>query len=131
MNKEVLLKNIDKIHTTSMGIERIKKKYPLMKQITLLIIDMAMEIFFYQEGKKSDIIDIETYTKFLELFILNKPMRERVDVEARIIKEKNKDDVDINADRLKLSSEEQDIKLDYKNYIGFWNSNIIMDKKFK
>ena len=32
---------------------------------------------------------------------------------------------------MKLSSEEQDIKEDYKNYIGFWNSNIIMDKKFK
>ena len=25
MNKEVLLKNIDKIHTTEMGINRIKK----------------------------------------------------------------------------------------------------------
>ena len=126
------INDIEKIdQTLKLKIERIKKKYPLMKQITLLIIDMAMEIFFYQEGKKSDIIDIETYTKFLELFILNKPMRERVDVEERIIKEKNKDDVDINADRLKLSSEEQDIKEDYKNYIGFWNSNIIMDKKFK
>ena len=112
-------------------IETIKKKYPLMKKIILLIIDMAMEIFFYQEGKHSDIIDVETYTKFLELFIADKPMRERVDYEARLIKEKNKDDIEINADRLKLSAEEQDIKEDYKNYIGFWNSSIIMDKKYK
>ena len=112
-------------------IEKIKMKYPLMKKIILLIIDMAMEIFFYQEGKNSDIIDIETFTKFLELFIANKPMRERVDYEARLIKEKNKDEVEINPERLKLSPEEQDLKEDYKNYIGFWNSSIIMDKKFK
>ena len=26
MNKEVLLSNIDKVHTTEMGIDRIKKK---------------------------------------------------------------------------------------------------------
>lgn len=29
MNKEVVLKNIDKIHTTSMGVERIKKNLKL------------------------------------------------------------------------------------------------------
>ena len=113
---------------------KVNKKrinYPIMKQIILLIIDMAMEIFFYKEGKNSDIIDIETYTKFLELFIDNKPMRERVDVEARIIKEKNMDNIEINVDRLKLSSEEQNLKEDYKNYVGFWNSNIILDKKYK
>lgn len=26
MNKEILLSNIDKVHTTEMGIDRIKKK---------------------------------------------------------------------------------------------------------
>ena len=26
MNKEILLSNIDKVHTTKMGIDRIKKK---------------------------------------------------------------------------------------------------------
>ena len=26
MNKEVLLSNIDKVHTTEMGVDRIKKK---------------------------------------------------------------------------------------------------------
>ena len=29
MNKEILLSNIDKIHTTNMGIERIKKNLKL------------------------------------------------------------------------------------------------------
>ena len=57
-------------------------------------------------------------------------MRERVDVEARMIKEKNKDTIDINVERLKLNAQGQYLKEDYKNYIGFWNSDIIMDKKF-
>ena len=126
------INDIENINNTLKSrIKKIKLNYPIMKKIILLIIDMAMEIFFYQEGKLSDIIDIETYTKFLELFIANKPMRERVDVEARIIKEKNKEEIEINVDRLKLNPEEQNLKEDYKNYIGFWNSNIIMDKKYK
>lgn len=29
MNKEILIKNVDKIHTTSMGIDRIKKNLKL------------------------------------------------------------------------------------------------------
>ena len=127
--------NINDIENLNQTLKLKKNKnkivYPLMNKILLVIIDMAMEIFFYQEAKNTNIIDVETYTKFLELFIDNKPMRERVDYEARIIKEKNKDDIDINIDKLKLSSEEQDLKEDYKNYIGFWNSNIIMDRKYK
>ena len=126
------INDIDEINE-ALAIKIAKKKlnYPIMHKIILLIIDMAMEIFFYQEGKNTDIIDIETYTKFLELFIANKPMRERVDYEARIIKEKNKDDININVDKLKLNSQEQDLKEDYKNYVGFWNSDIIMERKFK
>ena len=123
------IENLNKI----LQIKKKKNKivYPLMNKIFLVIIDMAMEIFFYQEEKETNIIDVETYTKFLELFIDDKPMRERVDFEARLIKEKNKDDIDINVDKLILNSEEQDSKEDYKNYIGFWNSNIIMERKFK
>ena len=125
------ISDIDKINNIlKIKIEKNKLNYPLMNKLILLIIDMVMEIFFYQEGKHSDIIDIETFTKFLELFIANKPMRERVDVEARMIKEKNKDTIDINVERLKLNAQGQYLKEDYKNYIGFWNSDIIMDKKF-
>ena len=32
MNKEVLLKNIDKIHTTEMGINRIKKEFKIREK---------------------------------------------------------------------------------------------------
>ena len=127
--------NIDDIEKINDSIktkkEKNKKNYPLIKKISLSIIDMTMEVFFYQEGKKTDIIDIENYTKFLELFIDNKNLGERVDYEARLIKEKNKDEIEINVDRLNLTSEEQDLKEDYKNFVGFFNSNIIMDKKFK
>ena len=126
------INNINEINE-ALELKMAKKKlnYPIINKIVLLIIDMAMEIFFYQQGKNTDIIDIETYNKFLELFIANKQMRERVDYEARIIKEKNEDDFEINVDKLKLSSIEQDLKEDYKNYVGFWNSDIIFEKRFK
>ena len=37
MNKEILLSNIDKIHTTEMGIDRIKKNLKLDSNISLFI----------------------------------------------------------------------------------------------
>ena len=126
------INDIEKINQSlQIKISKIKMNYPLMKKITLLIIDMAMEIFFYQEEKNSDIIDIETFANFLELFIANKSMRERIDYEARLIKEKNREEMEINIDRLKLGPEEQNLKEDYKNYVGFWDSDVIMERKFK
>ena len=126
------ISNINEINELlAIKISKKKLNYPIINKIVLLIIDMAMEIFFYREDKQTDIIDIENYTKFLELFINNKPMRERVDYEARIIKEKNLDDIEVNADKLKLTEIEQDLKEDYKNYVGFWNSDIILERRFK
>lgn len=54
MNKEILLENIDKIHTTKMGINRIKKNMKLdTKDIVLYckykILDKTCNI--YKKGK--------------------------------------------------------------------------------
>lgn len=54
MNKEILLENIDKIHTTKMGINRIKKNLKLdTKDIVLYckykILDKNCNI--YKQGK--------------------------------------------------------------------------------
>ena len=93
---------------------------------------MTMEIFFYKEENDNELIDIETYTKLLELFVKNKPMREgAADAEARIIKEKDNDNEDINPDKLKLSEEEINLKEDYKNLVGLWNDDKIMNKELK
>ena len=111
---------------------KLRKDIPLIKSMILLIIDMTMEVFFYREENNAELVDIETFTKLLELFIKNKPMRERVvDKEARIIKERNNESEEINPDKLKLDEEEINLKEDYKNYIGLWNDNIIMNNEFR
>ena len=108
------------------------KDFPLIREISLLIIEMTMEIFFYKEESEQELIDIGTYTKLLELFVNNKPMRERmVDAEARLIKERNKDNEEINPDKLVLTTNENNTKNDFKNYAGAWNDDIIMIKEFK
>ena len=111
---------------------KLMKDFPLIRNISLLIIEMAMEIYFYKEENEEQLIDVETYTKLLDLFIKNKPMRERVlDAEARLIKERDKNNEEINPDKLILTSEEQNSKDDYKNYVGTWNDDIIMNKEFR
>ena len=111
---------------------KLMKDIPLIRNIILIIIDMTMEIFFYKEENDVELIDIETYTKLLDLFINNKPMRERVvDKEARIIKERNNESDEINPDKLILNDEEINLKEDYKNYIGLWNDDKIMNLKFR
>ena len=53
--KHILLENIDKIHTTEMGIERIKRNLYLSKQVNVVefckekILDSDCEI--YKQGK--------------------------------------------------------------------------------
>ena len=137
-DKEIFLSNLDIYNIDNFSKNLINKKLklkrdiPLIRNIILLIIDMTMEIFIYQEENDDELVDIETFTKLLELFIKNKPMRERVvDKDARIIKERNNDSYDINPDKLKLSEEEVNMKEDYKNYVGLWNDEKIMNKEFK
>ena len=111
---------------------KYKKDYPLIRNMILEAVDMTMEIFFYKEENNAELVDIETYTKLLELFILNKPMRERVvDKEARIIKERNNESDNVNPDKLVLNEEEKNLKEDYKNYIGMYNDDKIMNKEFR
>jgi hypothetical protein len=124
------IENLNKIITK----KRLKlmKDFPLIRNISLLIIEMTMEIFFYKEENAEELVDVKTYTKLLELFIKNKPMRERVvDAEARLIKERDKDNEEINPDKLILTTEEQNSKDDYKNFVGTWNDDIIMIKEFR
>lgn len=54
MNKEILLSNIDKIHTTVMGIDRIKKNLKLDKNDVVeycknIVLDKNCNI--YKQGK--------------------------------------------------------------------------------
>ena len=138
-DKDIFLSNLSNIYTqedfNKFLIEKklkINRDFPYIKDIILLIIDMTMEIFFYKEENDNELIDIETYTKLLELFVKNKPMREgAADAEARIIKEKDNDNEDINPDKLKLSEEEINLKEDYKNLVGLWNDDKIMNKELK
>ena len=47
MNKQVLLGNIDKIHTTKMGIDRIKKN---LKLDTNDVVEHCKDKILYQNG---------------------------------------------------------------------------------
>ena len=112
--------------------KKLIKDFSIIKKIVLIIIEMTMEIFFYEEENPNELIDIKTFNKLLELFINNKPMRDRVDdAEARIIKEKNKENDEINPDKLILTNDEINLKEDYKNYVGLWNDDRIMNKEFR
>ena len=139
-NKEIFLTMINNNYNLENFNEYLTKKkeilkndIPLIRNLILLIVDMSMEIFFYKEENfENEFVDVETFARLLELFIQNKPMRERVvDAEARLIKEKNNDSDDINPDKLKLNEEELNLKEDYKNFIGMWNDDKIMNKEYK
>ena len=105
---KINLFNLDKFNQYLINKKlKLKKDIPHIRDIILLIIDMTMEVFFYKEENDVDLVDIETYTKLLELFINNKPMRERVvDKDARLIKERNNESDDINPDKLVLNESE-------------------------
>ena len=54
MNKEAVLKNIDKIHTTSMGVERIKKNLKLdTNDVVLYCKNKVLDknSYIYKKGK--------------------------------------------------------------------------------
>ena len=54
MNKEILLSNIDKVHTTKMGIERIKKNLKLdTNDVVLYCKNKVLDenCFIYRQGK--------------------------------------------------------------------------------
>ena len=54
MNKEVVLKNIDKIHTTSMGVERIKKNLKVdTNDVVLYCKNKVLDknSYIYKKGK--------------------------------------------------------------------------------
>ena len=137
-DKDIFLSILDKCDVDIFNKIILKRKlkrnkdFPLIREISLLIIEMSLEIFFYKEESEQELVDIETYTKLLELFVNNKPMRERmVDAEARLIKERNKDNEEINPDKLVLTNDEKNTKNDFKNYVGAWKDDIIMIKEFK
>ena len=73
MNKEVLLQNIDKVHTTEMGIDRIKKN---LKLDTNNVVDFCKskvldkKCNIYKQGKNwyCEIIMIEIRKKISSLF---------------------------------------------------------------
>ena len=137
-DKDIFFSNMNLFNTDKFNDYLMKKKLkykrdiPLIRNMLLEIVDMTMEVFFYKEENDAELIDIETYTKLLELFINNKPMRERVvDKEARIIKERNNESDEINPEKLVLNEEEINLKEDYKNYIGMYNDDKIMNKEFR
>ena len=54
LNKEVLLQNINKVHTTSMGIDRIKKNLKLdTNDVVLYCKNKVLDnnIYIYKKGK--------------------------------------------------------------------------------
>ena len=53
MNKDILLSNIDKIHTTDMGIDRIKRNLNLSTDPVSFCIDKIKDnnAYIYKDGK--------------------------------------------------------------------------------
>ena len=108
-----------------------KNHYIEMNNIILLIIDIAMETYLYQEEKKTDSLDLSLYLKLIKLFLKNKKLRRpRIDDEYDKIKEVNKLEENIDIDKITLSDEEKYLLKDYLYYIGFWNKDKIIDNEF-
>lgn len=53
MNKEILLSNIDKIHTTDMGVDRIKKNLKIDTDVIKYCKDKILDknSYIYKKGK--------------------------------------------------------------------------------
>jgi hypothetical protein len=89
-----------------------------------------MEGYIYQAETKKDLIDIPFYLKLIKLFLKNKKLKRKYEIdEFKQIKEVGKIDEKIDFNKMKLHKDDLYFLKDYSYYIGFWNKRRILDNE--
>ena len=141
-NKGIFFKTLNKVNKEEFDkfkndkYNKKKKLFPIIKKVVYSIIDFMEDIYEYQEENEKEIIEVEDFKIFSDLFINDKHVNKSVlDKEALQIKdEENSDEnnlkqIDINS--LILNEDELCLIQDYIDYIGIWNDEKIMDNELK
>ena len=114
-------------------LARINEDYPLIKAITYQIIDMAFEGYLYQLQYNDDLLELDEYKRWNELFVNNLPLREASeDEETKRIKEANKviktPVIDYNS-ITDFSHSDHVNFMNYMNYAGMWNERKVIEQQ--
>ena len=137
-NKRNFLKKLNNLNKDEFNLSLIKKHnkekeiYPLIKNVVYSLIELMEDIYDYQENNEKEIIEVEDFKMFSELFIKDKHKPKIVlDIEDLQIKslESKEDKIDIN--NLILNEDEKYLIDDYINYIGIWNDEKIINNELK
>ena len=104
----------------------IKKVDPYIRNIVNSIIDLTEDIYEYQQEYEKEVLDLEDFQKFFELFITKKQKKKVV----QIIKSESVDNINnikkLDPNTLTFSDEDKFLIQDYINYIGVWNNKNII-----
>ena len=110
--------------------KRHEKHKTNIKQLVLLIINLANEGYIYQAEKKKDLIEMPFYLKLIRFFINNKQIKRKTYIdEFKLIKQVSKIEESIDLTSIELSKDELFFLKDYLYYIGFWNKKKIINQK--
>jgi len=136
-NKVNYLNQVDLINIeeyTSKKAKRyshIKQVYPYLRNVVSSIIDLTEDIYEYQQENEKEVLDLEDFQKFIELFITNKQKKKTV----AITKSESIDNINnikkLDPNTLKLKDEEKFLIQDYINYIGIWDKKKIIENEEK
>ena len=109
----------------------IKQVYPYLRNVVSSIIDLTEDIYEYQQENEKEVLELEDFQKFIELFITNKQKKKVVTI-------KKSDSIDninnikkLDPNSLNLKDEEKFLVQDYINYIGIWDKKKIIENEEK
>ena len=135
-NYNQFFKEVDKLNLNEFNkycekkYKNYKRNYKAIKSLVLLILNVTMEGYIYQAETKKDLIDIPFYLKLIKLFLKNKKLKRKYEIdEFKQIKEVGKIDEKIDFNKMKLHKDDLYFLKDYSYYIGFWNRRRILDNE--
>ena len=120
--------NIDEYNTKKQErYSHIKNIYPDINNLVYSIIDLTEDIYQNQIENEQEVLNLDDYHKFFELFINNKQVK-------KVIKIKKEDSIDninniqkLEPKNIVLKDDEKFLIQDYINYIGIWNDKKIIN----
>ena len=136
-NKIAYLNQVDQINIEEYNSNKAKRYlhtkqvYPYLRNVLYSIIDLTEDIYDYQQENEKEVLEVEDYQKFIELFITNKQKKKVVQIK----KSESIDNINnikkLDPKTLNLKEEEKFLIDDYINYIGIWSKKKIMENEEK
>ena len=134
-NKNDYLNQVNQINIDEYKLKQnqrysqIKKVNPIIRNVVNSIIDLTEDIYDYQIENEKDILKLEDFQKFFELFMTNKQKKKVV----QIVRKESIDNINnvmkLDPNTLILKDEDKFLVQDYINYIGIWNYKKIISNE--